>query len=151
MTERYTLDKTDMRPNLLARTLLVATLLVAASGCRSTGVLDPVVGTFLATTFVITPTGQGPINVLAQGGTLGINVADNFVTTGTLIIPPALNAGTTLTVSLAGTAVRTDNTVRFMLEANTFVRNLTFTLDVNTLTANQTVADTTYNLVLTRQ
>jgi hypothetical protein len=118
-----------------ARPLLVAFLLAAASGCRSATILDPVVGTFLATTFVITPAGQGPINVLAQGGSLGINVADNFVTSGTLVIPPALNRGT----------------VRFTLAANTFVRNLTFTLAANTLTANQTLADTTYDLVLTRQ
>jgi hypothetical protein len=140
-----------VRPDFLARVLVGATLLVAASACRRSTDPDPLVGTYLATTFRIAPAGQGAINVLAQGGTLGLNIANNYVTTGTLVVPASLNGGTTLTASMAGTAVRTESTVRFTQSADTFVRNLTFTLVDNTLTANQTLSGTTYDLVLTRQ
>jgi hypothetical protein len=141
-----------MRPNPRARILLALCLLAAAGACRNPAEPDPVVGTWLATTFRVTPMGQGEVNVLAEGGTLGFNVANNFVTTGTLVVPPGLNGGTTSTASLAGTAVRTQNTVRFVQQADTFVRDLTFTLVENRLEArDQVVAGTTYDLVLTRQ
>jgi len=141
-----------MRPSLLARMLLAASLLIGAGACRGVAEPDPLVGTFLATTFTISSGGTGALNVLAQGGTLGLNVANNMVTAGTLIIPASLNGGTTLTASLAGTAMRTENVVRFTQPSDTFVRNLTFTLEANRLVAaTQTVAGTTYDIVLTRQ
>ena len=149
---RQDLDPTDMRPNLLARTLVAASLLVSAGACRRATDADPLVGTYLATTFKVAPAGQAALNVLAQGGTLGFNVANNYVTTGTLILPASVNGGTTLTASLAGTAVRTESIVRFTQAADTFVRNLTFTLVGTTLVAaNQTVGGTTYDIVLGRQ
>ena len=140
-----------MRPSHRARRVLAATLLVAASACRSATDPDPLVGTYLATTFTIAPAGQGALNVLAQGGTLGLNVANNYVTTGTLIIPPTLNGFRTFTASMAGTAVRTESLVRFTQAADTFVRDLTFTLAGNTLSANQSLSGTVYDIVLTRQ
>ena len=131
---------------------VLACCLLVAGACRGTTDPDPIVGTFLATTFQSAVTGQGAVNVLAQGGTLGVNVANNFVTAGTLIVPAAVNGGVTFTASLAGTAVRTDSTVRFNLPADSFVRDLTFTLTANRLEArNQTVGGTTYDIVLTRQ
>jgi hypothetical protein len=142
-----------MRPHPTIRTLFAALLLVSASACGGNNDLDPVVGTWLATTFQVAPFGQGPTNVLASGGTLGLNVANkNFVTAGTLIIPASLAGGTTFTASMAGTAVRTDNIVRFTQPADTFVRDLTFTLVENRLEAlNQTVSGTRYDIILTRQ
>jgi hypothetical protein len=140
-----------MRPNRLIFGI-GAVLLLAAGGCRRPTEPDPVVGTFLATTFQLTPTGQAPINVLSQGGTLGINVANNFVTAGTLILPASVTGGTAFTASMAGTATRTESIVRFTQPADTFVRNLTFTLTDDRLEAvNQTVGGATYNLILTKQ
>ncbi|MEO7711621.1 MAG: hypothetical protein ABIV10_01730 [Gemmatimonadaceae bacterium] len=133
------------------RRLLTSFLLVAGA-CRGATNPDPLVGTFLATTFESAALGQGAVNVLAQGGTLGVNVANNFVTVGTLIVPAVVNGGVTFTASLAGTVVRTDSTVRFNLPADSFVRDLTFTLTRNRLEArNQSVSGTTYDIVLTRQ
>jgi hypothetical protein len=130
----------------------LALLLAAPSGCRRATDPDPLVGTWLATTFQVTPSGQGMINALTSGGTLGLNIANNFVVTGTLILPPAVTGGAPSTASLAGTAVRTGNSVQFTQSADTFVRNLTFTLVENRLeAANQVVAGTTYDIVLTRQ
>ena len=140
-----------MRPHRALRPLL-ALLVFAAGGCRGATDPDPLVGTWLATTFEITSAGQGRTNVLASGGTLGLNVASNFVTTGTLIVPAALNGGTTFTASLAGTATRTNNVVHFDQPADTFMRNLTFTLVENRLEATaQVVGTATYDVILTRQ
>jgi hypothetical protein len=143
-----------MRSSRLGRALLAASLLAAPAACRHAADPDPLVGTFLATTFRITPSGQGPVNVLAQGGVLGVNfapVAGGYVTAGTLIVPATLNGGVTFTASLAGTATRTESTVRLAHAADTFVRNLTFTLAGDSLTANQMLSGTTYDLVLRRQ
>ena len=142
-----------MRSTRLLRALSALVLLLAApSGCRRATDPDPLVGTWLATTFQVAPSGQGVINALTSGGTLGLNIANNFVVTGTLILPPAVTGGAPLTASLAGTAVRTGNSVQFTQSADTFVRNLTFTLVDNRLeAANQVVAGTTYDIVLTRQ
>jgi hypothetical protein len=141
-----------MQPIRLVRALFAILLLTAPGGCGGSTNPDPLVGTWLATTFQVTPAGQGPTNALAAGATLGLNVANNFVTAGTLILPPAVTGGATFIASLAGTAVRTDNTVRFSPTADSFMRDLTFTLVENRLEAtNQVVAGTTYTLVLTRQ
>jgi hypothetical protein len=142
-----------MRPPRLARLLLGAYVVIATGACRRIADPDPLVGTFLATTFRVTPAGQSEVNVLAQGGTLGVNVANNFVTAGTLIVPASLNGGgATFTASMAGSAVRTESTVRLTQSADTFVRNLTFTLSEDALEAiDQTVGGATYRIVLTRQ
>jgi hypothetical protein len=141
-----------MRTIGLIRTILAVLLVVAPTGCHRATDPDPLVGTWLATTFEVTPASQGKINVLTSGGTLGLNVANNFVTAGTLILPATVTGSGPFTASMAGTATRTDNSVHFTQDADTFMRNLTFTLVSNRLEAvNQVVSGTTFNLVLTRQ
>lgn len=141
-----------MRPTPITRVLLAVVLLLCASACRRATDPDPLVGTYLATTFQVTPSGQGVLNVLALGGTLGLNVANNYVTSGTLIIPASVNGGSTFTANLGGTAARTGSSVRFTQSADTFVRDLTFTLAENRLEAvDQVVGGTRYNIILTRQ
>jgi hypothetical protein len=143
-----------MRPNRLVPAFL-ALLLLATSACRGATDPDPLVGTWLATTFQVTPTGQGQKSVLAAGGTLGLNIAktdSTFVTTGTVILPASVTGGATFTASLAGPAVRTNTIVRFTPTADSFVRDLIFTLVENRLEAmNQVVAGTKYDIILTRQ
>jgi len=141
-----------MRLHRFTRPVLASALVLTLSACRNTAALDPIVGTFLATTFTVTPAGEATLNALALGSTLGINVANNLVTAGTLVMPPNVTGGPTIVASMAGTAVVTGSTVRFAQTADTFVRDLTFTLVGNQLQAlNQVVAGTQYTLVLTRQ
>ena len=141
-----------MRPSPITRVLLAVVVLLGASACHRATDPDPLVGTYLATTFLVTPSGQGVLNVLALGGTLGLNVANNYVTSGTLIVPASVNGGSTFTASLAGTATRTGSSVRFTQSADIFVRDLTFTLAENRLEAvDQVVGGTRYNIILTRQ
>jgi hypothetical protein len=140
-----------MTPTTLRRTIAAA-LLATAGACGSTTEPDPLVGTYLATTFQISQPGQSTANVLAAGGSLGLNVANNYVTTGTLIVPASLAGGTTFTASMAGIATKTGATVIFSQSADSFVRDLTFTLVESRLEArSQTLGSTTYDIVLSRQ
>jgi hypothetical protein len=127
-------------------------VLFAVGACRNPSEPAPIVGTFLATTFTMASSDLGTRNVLALGGTLGINVANNLVTAGTLVLPPSVTGSTTLTASIAGVADTAGTTVRFVPAGGTFVGALSFTLVENRLEArNQTVAGTQYDLILTRQ
>jgi hypothetical protein len=143
-----------MRPNRLVSALL-ALVLAAVGACRGSTDPHPLTGTWLATTFQVTPAGQGQKNVLAAGGTLGVNIVpidSTFLTTGTVILPASVTGAAPFTASLAGTAVEFGNTVRFATAADSFMKDLAFTLVENRLEAvNQVVAGTNYNIVLTRQ
>ena len=143
-----------MRPSRLVPALLALTF-AATSGCRGATQPDPLVGTWLATTFRVTPTGQGEKDVLGAGGTLGLNIVpvdSTFLATGTVILPASVTGGAALIASLAGPAVRTGNTVRLTPTADSFVRDLVFTLVENRLEAvNQVVGGTRYDVILTRQ
>ena len=141
-----------MTPLIRRRVAVAVAALLVSAGCGKVADPDPLIGTFLASTLTVTPAGQSVVDVLAQGGTLGVNVANNFVTAGTLILPASVTGGPVFTANMTGTAVRTGATVRFTQSADTFVRNLTFTLVENRLEAvSQVVAGTTYSVVLTRQ
>jgi hypothetical protein len=143
-----------MRTNRLLAAFL-GLLLATASACRGSTDPDPLVGTWLASTFRVTPAGQGQKDVLAAGGTLGVNIVNVdslFITTGTVLLPASVTGSAPFSASLAGTAVRANNTVRFGAVADSFVRDLVFTLVENRLEAvNQVVAGTNYNVILTRQ
>jgi hypothetical protein len=143
-----------MRRNRLVPALLVL-LLGMMSGCHRSTAPNPLVGTWLASTFLVTPAGQGQKNVLTAGGTLGVNIVQVdsiFITTGTVILPSSVTGGAAFTASLAGTASESGSTVRFATTADSFVRDLVFTLDENRLEAvNQGVGGATYEIILTRQ
>jgi hypothetical protein len=129
---------------------LAASLFLAATACSSTDA-NPLAGSYVATTFQVTPTGESMIDVLAYGGSLGITIAGDNSTSGTLVIPASL-AGAVFTESMAGTAVRAGNTVTFTQSSDTFVRNLAFTVKESTLEAvNQSLTGATFTVVLTRQ
>jgi hypothetical protein len=139
-----------MKPgSTVIRRVLAASLLAAAGACSSTDA-SALAGNYVATTFQVTPSGPGTIDVLAQGGSLGITIANDNSTSGTLFVPASV-AGAAFTESMAGTAVQTGNTVRFTQSADTFVRDLTFTVSGATLQAlNQNLSGSTFTVVLTR-
>jgi hypothetical protein len=140
-------------PTRLIRTIALGLLaLFVAGACRNPEDHDPLVGTYFATTFTMSASGQSPVNVLAAGGSLGLNVANNYVVTGTMIIPANVNGGATRIVSMNGTLDTAGTGIRFVQAASSFVRDLTFTLVENRLEAvNQTVGGTVYELILTKQ
>ena len=141
-----------MAPIKIRRVVLVLLALLVAGACRNPEDPDPLVGTYYATTFTMSTPGQGTVNVLAAGGSLGLNVANNYAVTGTMIIPASVNGGATRIVSMNGVLDTAGTGIRFVQAANSFVRELTFTFVDDRLEAvNQTVDGTTYDLILARQ
>ena len=141
-----------MRSRPFAGFTLAVALLLGVAACGSTENEDPLVGTFLATTLTIQPAGLGARNALALGGSLGINIANNYETVGTLVLPPAATGGAAVVTSMAGVADTAGTFVRFVMPADSFVRDLEFTQIENRLEArDQLVGDTRYDVVLTRQ
>lgn len=136
------------------RTLALASALaVAVTGCDSDDPTesDTIAGVYNATTFRVTPAGQGTIDVLAQGGILTLSIASSGATTGILSLPPSVTGGATLTESMVGTAVRTGNTVTFTQSADTFVQDLTFTISGSSLRAvDQTAGGANFTITLSR-
>ena len=135
---------------LSASSVMLASGFIAC-GSDSPTQSSPVAGSYVATVFRVTPAGQPLIDVLAQGGTLSITIASDNSTTGTLSLPASV-AGSPLSVSMAGTAVVSGSTVKFQQAGDTFVRDLTFTIAGNTLTAiNQSAGGATFTITLTKQ
>ncbi len=145
-----------MTLSLRSLTRAAVTFFAAATvaACGSDGPTEgpTLAGAYQATTFRVTPTGQSTIDALSQGGALSIVIAANNTTTGTLTLPASVTGAAPLTASMAGTAVRTGGNVDFAQSADSFVRDLTWTLGTNTLSVtDQTVGGARFTIVLTRQ
>ena len=132
---------------------LAAYLAVGASlaACSDGGADVHIVSSYEATTFTVTPTGQAPINVLAAGGSLTINLMSDGTTTGALVVPAAANGGTAINESMAGTFTRVGDTVTFDQDADTFVRDMDFTVSGSTLTGLENFGGVTIAVTLTLQ
>lgn len=104
----------------------LAALGLTACGSDSTAPLMAG-GTFAATSFVTTSSTGQVTNQIANGSFLLISLASNGTTSGQLHIAasggvPAFDA------DMAGTWMMTGSTVTFTQTADTFVRNMTFSL-----------------------
>ena len=140
------------RVRLLAL-LLLGLSSTALPGCGSDTPSQPssIAGTYTATVFRVTPTGQPPIDVLAQGGSLSVAIASDNTASGSLSLPASV-AGTPFSASMAGTVVQTGTAVKFQQTADTFVRDLTFNIVGNTLqTTDQVAGVGSFTITLTRQ
>jgi len=137
------------------RTRLVgaSAIVLLSGGCgNGTGPSSALVGTYVATVFSVTPTGQAAINVLAAGGSLTISIAANNTTTGSLFIPASINGGTAFNADMAGSVTLTGTSVSFQQSADTFVRDLTWTFSNSTLSvSSQSAGDAAHTITLTRQ
>ena len=136
------------------RALLAAALLtggVLACGDDSTAPTSGVAGSYAATTMTRTPSGGSAVDVLAAGGSLTIQLKSDGTTTGQLVIPASLNGGQQLTASMAGTWTQTGSTVTFSQSADTFVRDMPFTVAGSTLQGDKTFGSDRVVVVLTRQ
>lgn len=119
-------------------------------GCKGTEA-SPIAGTWSATTFLFTEAGKQPADVLAQGGGLTITVSSTNRTIGSLSVPATITGGASVVASMAGTATVSGSTVQFDQEADTFVRDVTWTITGNTLVTTSSVSGVTLNITLTRQ
>ena len=138
----------------LLRFALCAALMLPLAACGSDTPTDSatVAASYRATTFRVTPSGQSAIDVLSSGGTLTVTINADRSTTGALSLPASVTGGAPLTASMAGTTVQTSNTLRLQQTADTFVRDLTWSVGSNALTVtDQQAGSARFTIVLARQ
>jgi hypothetical protein len=127
-----------------------AMLSVAASGGCSTEPSE-VSGTWVATVFSVTPSGEATIDLLAAGATLTITIDAENMTTGSLDIPAGVGGAEPFSASMAGTAIVSETTLTFDQSADTFVRDLVWSRGALTLTVtNQSIGGDVWTITLTR-
>ncbi len=137
-----------MRQGLIA--LAVGLTLAGCSDDDGTDISD-VAGSYEATTFVVTPDGEGPIDVLAAGGFINIPINSNGTTTGDMFLPASV-AGTDQAFSMDGTAsIVGSEQVAFDQVADSFFRELTFTIEAEELVVlEQRAGSAVFTITLTR-
>lgn len=137
-----------MRQGLIA--LAVGLTLAGCSDEDGTDISD-VAGSYEATTFVVTPDGEGPIDVLAAGGFINITINSNGTTTGDMFLPASV-AGTDQAFSMDGTAsIVGSEQVAFDQVADSFFRELTFTIEAEELVVlEQRAGSAVFTITLTR-
>lgn len=136
---------------------LVAILCAAAiTGCGgSDNPTQPslqIAGNYAATEWVTTD-GSGQTNQILAGSTLNITLAANGTTSGSLHMPASV-VGQELDRDMAGTWTQAGTTVTFAQGADTFVRDMTFSVVANgatwALVGDQVFSGTRVQLTLTR-
>ena len=142
---------------MLQRMLAVAAFLclsgaAACGGEKSAGPGPTVSGNYRATEWVTTG-GTEQTNQLNAGSLLSMALASDGTTTGHLHVA-ASGGNPAFDADMAGTWSMSNNEVTFSQAADTFVRDLTFTLvpsgSVWALTADQVVNGTRIQLTLTQ-
>jgi len=113
---------------------------------------NPIVGVWSATQFLVTPTGQTQIDALAAGGSLTITII-GYHTSGSLIVPGSVTGGAAILESMKGMVTLNHSGVSFLLEADTFVQDLTWQrVGTTTLTVdNQVAGSAAFTITLTKQ
>jgi hypothetical protein len=139
----------DRGRETMLRRLLGLAAAATLLGCGSTKP-SPIAGTWNATVFTITSSGAQPVNVLQQGGSLSITITSDNTTSGSLVIPASLTGSSPITNDMAGVALIVNGTVIFEQAADTFVRDVTWTIGDNTLTTTEIVSGVTLDITLLR-
>jgi hypothetical protein len=133
------------------RVVTVSAALLGGCG-DSTGSepLGDIAGSYISTTFIVTPAGGFAEDVLAAGGLLTIGLQPNGTITGTLDIPAGVaGQGEPIHEDLFGTATRAGNTLVMEQSADTFVRDVTWLIGPSTLEGRYVGADGTVEVTLT--
>ncbi len=116
-----------MKHSPIRITRLSLILGLIACGSDSTGPALPPVGSYTAIEFVTTGN-SGQTNQLLIGGSLQMTLAANGTTSGHLHMA-ASGANPVVDADMAGTWTQNTSFVEFSQPADTFVRDMTFTLE----------------------
>lgn len=136
-----------------------AVLAIALGACGDGGGGPPAVnvtGTYNATFFTVTPVGGAAIDVLLApgGGSLTITLNANLTTSGTLVVPasrqPPSPPPVNINASMAGTYTVAGGVVNFDQAANTFMKDLPFSVQGGTLVGSATFGTNIINVVLSK-
>lgn len=137
----------------VARALAPAALILYLEGCGDDPVapsIASVAGTYQATTLTVT-TGGVTTDLLAIGASVTITLAADGTTTGRLFVPNGNEDDSDLDVQLTGTWSLSGSGVAFSHPlADTFIRDVVFTVDGNQLRTQATFGGDTVVLILTK-
>jgi hypothetical protein len=128
------------------------TLWLSLVGCGDDGfspTLDSVAGAYQATVFTFDG-GSGPTDLLAAGASVTITLAPDGTTSGRMFVPGVGAGGGDLDADLAGTWTLSGTTVTFAQGADTFMRDVPFTVELGRLRAQGTFGTEVVVLVLTK-
>jgi hypothetical protein len=129
----------------------VLALLSALACSSSTTASDTVAGTYQASRLRFTEQGQATVDALAGGATITITLTNTGTTTGTFFVPGALNGGVPQSYDLSGTYLRTGAVLEFTHSADTFLRDVPWTIQGATLVTTASAGGGQYDVVLSRQ
>lgn len=135
------------------RILPLGLLLILLACGGGDGATDPpaesIAGSYAATNFKVMDSGA-TIDVLAQGGSLSITLTSQNATTGRLFVPGGGEGGVDLDADLVGTWTLSVGTLRFTQAADTFMRDIAFTVKGQTLVSQDTAGGAVFDIVLSR-
>jgi hypothetical protein len=142
-----------MRNSMIKRApILIATAVLVACGGDSTAP-STVSGPYVATEFVTTGS-SGQTNQILAGSTVSLILASNGSVTGHLHVAPT-NGNPVFDADMAGTWAQTGSTITFTQAADTFIRNMTFSVVANgsiwQLVGDQVFSGTRIQLTLSQQ
>jgi hypothetical protein len=133
------------------RWLALVPVLILAASCENkvSIVADVLAGNYIATSFLITQTGQPTFDVLAKGGSLTINIAADNTTTGSLVLPVGTPGGQSGTASMDGQIVhQADGTYKFNQTSNTFISQLVWQQFTDALVTTSFLSNTQFQIAL---
>ena len=141
--------KRPMRGSL--GTTFFALSLSLAVGCSDPLTPESIAGAYAASTFALS--GGVTEDVLAAGGSLTITFSAGGTTSGTLFVPAASSGsgGVDFTADMAGTFTLEGDSITLTQAADSFVRDLTWTVDGNRISGTGTFSGVTITVVLSRQ
>ncbi|MGD2136321.1 MAG: hypothetical protein PVF27_09175 [Gemmatimonadales bacterium] len=129
--------------------VLLASAIAVLGACSDALSPESLAGTYVATTFTVS--GEVSGDVLAEGGNLTITLNADRTTTGNLLIPASLAYGEDFTASMVGTFTIIEETLTFAQDADTFIRDLFWTVNESQLRSTGTFSGVTITIVLSRQ
>ena len=135
----------------LARLVLVPALALATA-CKNDVSIEPDVlaGSYIATSFLVTTSGQPTVDVIAQGGALAITIAADSTTTGLLSLPAGVLSPQGGTAGMSGRVMQLSNgSFRFTQPTeDTFIEQLDWQQFTGALVSTSFIANTQFQITL---
>jgi hypothetical protein len=137
-----------MKRWLRSRATTVAVLLATATlaACRD----DGFAGTYTATSFTYAQAGGAPMDVLAAGGGITLNIGNDFSTSGSMSIPASVTGGSAINIGLLGTSARNNDHVELSLVQGSFMSEMYFTYSGSSMTGAGTFSGVSISLTLSK-
>jgi hypothetical protein len=140
-------------PTLLRRFRRHALLpaLALAISCENSVSIAPDVlaGSYVATSFLVTQTGQPTVDVLSKGGSLTINIAADSSVTGVLVLPTGIPGAQSGTADMTGKVTRrSDGAYQFNQISETFVKSLVWQQFTDALVTTSLLVNTQFQITL---